>query len=116
MTHVSNPFFSQVNNLFSPLEIVVKSIAIFYQGRKQDTSDVALRLTRILQQQGYEVRTIEGSLKDLKHNQNQGLFGGPNGALTFMCLAMAMSRRNDSTVVVNGGGGYHGYYSFRAGW
>ena len=59
MTHVSNPFFSQVNNLFSPLEIVVKSIAIFYQGRKQDTSDVALRLTRILQQQGYEVRTID---------------------------------------------------------
>ena len=59
MTHISNPFFSQVNNLFSPLEIVVKSIAIFYQGRKQDTSDVALRLTRILQQQGYEVRTID---------------------------------------------------------
>jgi len=59
MTHVSNPFFSQVNNLFSPLEIVVKSIAIFYQGRKQDTSDVALRLTRMLQQQGYEVRTID---------------------------------------------------------
>ena len=62
------------------------------------------------------VQGIEGSLKDLKHNQNQGLFGGPNGALTFMCLAMAMSRRNDSTVVVNGGGGYHGYYSFRGGW
>lgn len=62
------------------------------------------------------IQGIEGSLKDLKHNQNQGLFGGQNGALTFMCLAMCMSRRNDSTVVVNGGGGYHGYYSFRGGW
>src|ERR1700694_3257899 len=59
MTHVSNPFFSQINDLFSPLEIVVKSIAIFYQGRKQDTSDVALHLTRMLQQQSYEVRTID---------------------------------------------------------
>ena len=34
-------------------------IAIFYQGRKQDTSEVAFHLTRILQKQSYEVRTID---------------------------------------------------------
>ena len=34
-------------------------IAIFYQGRKQDTSAVAFHLTRMLQQQKYEVRTID---------------------------------------------------------
>ena len=34
-------------------------IAIFYQGRKQDTSEVAFHLTRMLQQQSYEVRTID---------------------------------------------------------
>ncbi len=34
-------------------------IAIFYQGRKQDTSEVAFHLTRMLQQQNYEVRTID---------------------------------------------------------
>lgn len=35
-----------------------KTIAIFFQGRKQHTSEVAYRLTRILQQQ-YEIRTID---------------------------------------------------------
>ena len=45
--------------LFRPLEFVVKAIAIFYQGRKQDTSEVALHLTRVLQRQHYEVRTID---------------------------------------------------------
>ena len=34
-------------------------IAIFYQGRKQDTSEVAFHLTRMLQQQNHEVRTID---------------------------------------------------------
>lgn len=34
-------------------------IAIFYQGRKQDTSAVAFHLTRMLQQQKYEVRTVD---------------------------------------------------------
>src|SRR5262249_52571393 len=34
-------------------------IAIFYQGRKQDTSEVAFHLTRILQQESYEVHTID---------------------------------------------------------
>ena len=34
-------------------------IAIFYQGRKQDTSEVAFHLTRTLRQQSYEVRTID---------------------------------------------------------
>lgn len=37
----------------------MKAIAIFYQGRKQDTSDVAKRLIPHLQQQGYEVRSID---------------------------------------------------------
>ncbi|HVB73822.1 MAG TPA: NAD(+)/NADH kinase [Ktedonobacteraceae bacterium] len=34
-------------------------IAIFYQGRKEDTSEVAFHLTRLLQEQSYEVRTID---------------------------------------------------------
>jgi NAD+ kinase len=41
------------------LEIVVKAIAIFYQGRKQDTSEVANQLIPALQQQGYDVRGID---------------------------------------------------------
>ncbi|HEV2582412.1 MAG TPA: NAD(+)/NADH kinase [Ktedonobacteraceae bacterium] len=36
-----------------------KTIAIFFQGRKQNTSDVAFRLTRMLQQQQHIVRTID---------------------------------------------------------
>ena len=34
-------------------------IAIFYQGRKQDTSAVAFHLTHMLQQQNHTVRTID---------------------------------------------------------
>jgi len=41
------------------LEIVVKAIAIFYQGRKQDTSEVASQLIPALQQQGYDVRGFD---------------------------------------------------------
>jgi NAD+ kinase len=37
----------------------LKAIAIFYQGRKQDTSEVASQLAPMLQQQGYEVRSID---------------------------------------------------------
>jgi NAD+ kinase len=37
----------------------VKAIAIFYQGRKQDTSEVANQLIPALQQQGYYVRGID---------------------------------------------------------
>ncbi len=37
----------------------MKAIAIFYQGRKQDTSEVATQLISALQQQGYEVRGID---------------------------------------------------------
>lgn len=45
---------------YSHLESVVKkAIAIFYQGRKQDTSEVASQLIPALQQQGYEVRSID---------------------------------------------------------
>lgn len=36
-----------------------KTIGIFFQGRKQNTSDVAFRLTRMLQQEHYAVRTID---------------------------------------------------------
>src|SRR5437763_16385103 len=46
-------------NRYSPSEIVVKAIAIFFQGRKQDTSEVANQLIPILQLQGYEVRSID---------------------------------------------------------
>jgi len=41
------------------LEIVVKAIALFFQGRKQDTSEVANQLIPALEQQGYEVRSID---------------------------------------------------------
>ncbi|MDQ6660099.1 MAG: NAD(+)/NADH kinase [Chloroflexota bacterium] len=37
----------------------MKSIAVFYQGRKQDTSAVAAQLVPFLQQYGYEVRIID---------------------------------------------------------
>lgn len=37
----------------------MKAIAILYQGRKQDTSKVALSLAPRLQGQGYDVRTID---------------------------------------------------------
>ncbi|HUS32257.1 MAG TPA: hypothetical protein VMZ53_27340 [Kofleriaceae bacterium] len=55
------------------------------------------------------VQGIQSSLKDLSSNQNnQGLFNGPNGALAFGMMAMAM-RRPASTTVVYGGrrGGYY---------
>jgi len=38
---------------------VVKAIAIFFQGRKQDTSEVANQLIPALQRQGYDVRSID---------------------------------------------------------
>ena len=41
------------------LERVLKSIAVFYQGRKQVTSDVANQLILFLEQHGYEVRSID---------------------------------------------------------
>ncbi len=37
----------------------MKAIAIFYQGRKQETSDVANQLIPLLQKQGYEVNSID---------------------------------------------------------
>ena len=37
----------------------MKAIAVFYQGRKQATSDVANSLISLLQQQGYQVRGID---------------------------------------------------------
>lgn len=37
----------------------MKTIAIFYQGRKQDTSHVAAQLAPALQQKGYAVRAID---------------------------------------------------------
>jgi len=37
----------------------VKTIAIFYQGRKQDTSEFAARLVPMLQRQGYNVRVVD---------------------------------------------------------
>jgi NAD+ kinase len=38
---------------------VQKTIAIFFQGRKQYTSDAAFRLTHLLQEQQFAVRTID---------------------------------------------------------
>lgn len=40
-------------------EKLVKAIAIFYQGRKQDTSAVASQIAGYLEQQGYEVHSID---------------------------------------------------------
>jgi NAD+ kinase len=37
----------------------LKAIAVFYQGRKQATSDAANQLIPFLEQQGYEVRSID---------------------------------------------------------
>lgn len=37
----------------------MKTIAVFYQGRKQETSSVAAQLAPTLQKQGYEVRIID---------------------------------------------------------
>ena len=37
----------------------MKAIAIFYQGRKQDTSEAASQLASYLEKQGYEVRNID---------------------------------------------------------
>src|SRR5712691_1271094 len=39
--------------------VFLKAIAIFYQGRKVATSDVANQLIPLLRQQGYEVRGID---------------------------------------------------------
>jgi len=50
---------------------------------------------------------ISSSLSDLAKNQNQGLFGGPNGPLLMMTMAMAMSRRSEVVVY---GGGHHGWW------
>lgn len=44
---------------YGALEKVVKTIAIFYQGRKQDASSVASQLVPVLQKQGYKVRIID---------------------------------------------------------
>ena len=50
---------NESENRYSLSEIVVKAIAIFFQGRKQDTLEVANQLIPALQQQGYEVRSID---------------------------------------------------------
>lgn len=39
--------------------MLVKSIAIFFQGRKEDTSKAARELVPILEKQGYDVRSID---------------------------------------------------------
>ena len=46
----------------------MKAIAIFYQGRKEDTSEVASQIIPFLQQQGYEVRSI-----DIRHEGEETL-------------------------------------------
>ena len=51
-----------------------KTIGIFFQGRKQNTSDVAFRLTRMLQQQQYAVRTID-IRKEAEEQPDQALRG-----------------------------------------
>src|SRR5215472_7895926 len=43
----------------TPCHIPLKAIAIFYQGRKQGTSEDAARLVSMLRQRGYEVLSID---------------------------------------------------------
>jgi hypothetical protein len=50
---------------------------------------------------------ISSSLSDLAKNQNQGMFGGPNGPLLMMTMALAFSRRSEVVVY---GGGHHGWW------
>jgi hypothetical protein len=60
------------------------------------------------------VQGIQASLKDLSSsNQNQGLFSGPNGGLALGMFAMAMNRRQNTTVVY---GGRHGGYYWQSSW
>lgn len=61
------------------------------------------------------LNSIAGSIKDLSHRNNNGLFSGSN----LMMFGMAMAMRNRSEVTVNynsGGGGGHGGFSFRGRW
>lgn len=51
---------------------------------------------------------IQSSLSDLGKNQNQGGFlSGSNGLMFMGMAAMAMSRRQQTTVVYGGRGGYY---------
>ncbi|CAN5237119.1 hypothetical protein BH11MYX1_BH11MYX1_36000 [soil metagenome] len=61
------------------------------------------------------LNSIAGSIKDLSHRTNNGLFSGSN----MMMFGMAMAMRNRSEVTVNynsGGGSGHGGFSFRGRW
>lgn len=49
---------------------------------------------------------LQSSIADIAKNQNQGLFGGANGPLLMMTMAMAFSRRGPDVVVY---GGHHGW-------
>ncbi len=52
----------------------MKTIAIFYQGRKQETSEVAAQLAPTLQKQGHEVRIIDIS-KEAEEGEEPKLRG-----------------------------------------
>jgi NAD+ kinase len=56
------------------VERVVKTIAIFYQGRKQDTSPVAAHLEQFLHKQGYQVRSID-LRKESEENEDPSIEG-----------------------------------------
>jgi NAD+ kinase len=50
------------------LETLVKTLAIFYQGRKKDTSAFAEQLVPTLQHQGYQVRVVDISKEEADEN------------------------------------------------
>ncbi len=52
----------------------MNTIAIFYQGRKQETADVAARLAPMLQQQGHEIRVIDIS-QEMEEGDDPKLHG-----------------------------------------
>ena len=47
--------------------MLVKSIAIFFQGRKEDTSRAARELVPILEMQGYDVRSIDTQARPIRY-------------------------------------------------
>jgi NAD+ kinase len=89
------------------MERVVKTIAIFYQGRKQDTSQAAAQLVPMLQEQGYDVRIID-IRKEAEESTDSSLAGcdvvlvlGGDG--TIVHAARLCSRINVPIVGINFG-------------
>ena len=63
------------------------------------------------------IQGIQSSIKDLtNNNQNQGLFGGQNGTLMFMVMALAMRGGNHTSTQASWGRGGYAYSYSTGGW